>query len=78
MKGLGKVTLGLSIAALPGGLAAHLAAGVGSVAVGHAFKAMREGKFKDGHLIHHFVEAIGEGLEDALLEKTAGGEGGRE
>lgn len=78
MKGLGKITLGLSIAALPGGLAAHLAAGVGSVALGHAFKAMREGKFKDGHIIHHFVEAVGEGLEDALLEKSAGGEGGHE
>jgi hypothetical protein len=75
MKSLGKITLGLSIAALPGGLAAHLAAGVGSVAITHAFKLIQSGKFKDGHIIHHFVESIGEGLEDALLEHTAGGEG---
>jgi len=76
MKSLGKITLGLTIAALPGGLAAHLAAGVGSVAVAHAFKVIREGGLKDGHVIHRFVESVGEGLEDALLEHAHGGEEG--
>lgn len=75
VKGIGKVALGLSIAALPGGLAAHLAAGVGASALTHAYKAIRSHKIDPQHVVHSFIEAIGEGLEHGLLEHV-GGEGG--
>lgn len=77
LKHMGKMALGTSIALLPGGLAAHLAAGAGAAALTHAYKKMREGE-GTGHLVHRFVEAIGEGLEDAILEHAAGEEGGHE
>lgn len=67
VKNLGKVALGVSIAALPGGLAAHLAAGVGASAITYAIKRIQKGEHH-GSILHHFVEAIGEGLEDALIE----------
>lgn len=70
LKGLGKVALATSVAALPGGLVVHLGAGVGATALVHAFKKMRG--YHGGHVVHHFVESIGEGLEDALLEHAAG------
>ena len=78
LKGLGKIALGLSIATLPGGLAAHLAAGVGISAVNQAYKAISKKHIDPKHILHSFVEAIGEGLEDSMLEHAAGGEGGHE
>jgi hypothetical protein len=87
MQGLGKIALATSIASLPGGLAVHLGAGIGATALTHAFKKMKEyraemhehGGGGHGHhgILHHFVESLGEGLEDALLEHAAG-EGGAE
>jgi hypothetical protein len=74
MKNLGKFALATSIATLPGGLAAHLAAGAGAAALTHAYKVIRS---HEGHgsLVHRLVEAIGEGLEDAIIEEGGGGEG---
>ncbi len=73
VKNLGKVALGVSIASLPGGLAAHIAAGVGTAALNYAYRHLKK-ELKPGEtMLHHFVEAIGEGLEDALIEN--GGEG---
>jgi hypothetical protein len=85
MKGLGRIALATSIAALPGGLAVHLGAGIGATALVHAFGKMKQyvhDEHENGHhghhgILHHFVESIGEGLEDALLEHAAG-EGGAE
>lgn len=74
LKHLGKFALGTAIATLPGGIAAHLAAGAGAAALTHAYKAMRAGEHH-GSLVHRFVESIGEGLEDALIESGEGGEG---
>lgn len=74
VKNLGKIALATSIATLPGGLAAHLAAGVGAAALMHAYRKMREGE-GTGNMLHRFVDSIGEGLEDAVLEHAAGGEG---
>jgi hypothetical protein len=77
VKGIGKIALGLSIAALPGGLAAHLAAGVGATALAHAYKAIKDRKLDPQHIVHSFVESIGEGLEHGLLESVGeSGEGG--
>jgi hypothetical protein len=67
--------LGLSIATLPGGLAAHLAAGVGVAALTHAYKAIKNKSIDPEHMLHSFIESIGEGLEHGLLEHV-GGEGG--
>jgi hypothetical protein len=77
VKGLGKIALGLSIAALPGGLAAHLAAGVGVAAVNHAYKSIKHRHIDPQHILHSFVESIGEGLEHGLLE-AVGERGGGE
>jgi len=75
VKGLAKIALGLTIATLPGGIAAHIAAGVGVAAVSHAYKAIQGNRIDPEHMLHSFVEAIGEGLEHGLLEHV-GGEGG--
>jgi len=75
MKGLGKIALATSVATLPGGLAVHITASIGGAALIHAFKKMKAFK-SQGHehgILHHFVESIGEGLEDALLEHAAEG-----
>jgi hypothetical protein len=74
LKHLGKFALGTAIATLPGGLAAHLAAGAGTAALTHAYKVMRSGEHH-GSIVHRFVEAIGEGLEDAIIESGEGNEG---
>jgi hypothetical protein len=76
VKNLGKVALATSIATLPGGLAAHLAAGLGAAALTHAYRAIRNSG-NGGNILHRFVDSIGEGLEDAILEHAAGeGHGG--
>lgn len=76
VKHLGKVALGVSIASLPGGLAAHIAAGVGTAALNYAYRHLKH-ELKPGEtMIHHFVASIGEGLEDALIEGGEGGEHG--
>jgi len=71
IKGLGKIALGIAIGTLPGGLAAHLAAGVGVTAINHAIKKMRNAK--GDHLLHKFVEAISEGIEEGIIEHAAEG-----
>jgi hypothetical protein len=72
IKGLGKVALGMSIAALPGGLAVHIVAGAGSVALTSALNSIRKRKVPEGKILVHFVESIGQGLEDALVSKALG------
>ncbi|MGD0511403.1 MAG: hypothetical protein ABSA33_06210, partial [Candidatus Micrarchaeaceae archaeon] len=74
MRGIGKIALGLSIATLPGGLAAHLAAGVGVTALNHAFKAIKGKKLDKEHVLGSFIESIGEGLEHGLIESAEGGD----
>lgn len=78
MKGLGKIALGLTISSLPGGLAAHLAAGAGVVALKHAYKSIQKHPIDPQHVLHSFVESIGEGLEHGLLEAVGGEHGGGE
>jgi hypothetical protein len=70
IKGLGKMALGMSIAALPGGFAAHLVAGAGSLALTSALNAIRKRKVPEGSVLRHFVESIGQGLEDAVVSKA--------
>jgi hypothetical protein len=72
IKSLGKVALGMSIAALPGGFAAHLLAGAGSIALTSALNSIRKKKVPEGKILVHFVESIGQGLEDALVSKALG------
>jgi hypothetical protein len=77
---MGKHAMMLGIAALPGGLAAHLTAGVATSAVTFAYKKIQQAKNQNESpksLIGHFVEAIGEGLEHAFVNNHLGGhEGG--
>jgi hypothetical protein len=75
---LGNTAVNLSIAALPGGLPVHLAAGLGKVAISHALKVIRKHDGSKKPLLHRFVESIGEGLEDELLDRLAGGGEGKE
>lgn len=78
VKALGKQALGLSIAALPGGLPVHLTAGLSLAAINYgqkkikAYRAEKEKNKAAGvkhpkSLLHHFVESVGEGLEHALV-----------
>lgn len=66
LKGLGKFAATAAIATLPGGLAAHLAAGAATAAASYAFKKIRSGEIH-GSLIEHFVSWVGEGLEEAVI-----------
>lgn len=72
VKKLGKVALGMSIAALPGGFAAHLVAGAGSAALMSALNAVRKKKVPEKQILVHFVESIGQGLEDELISRALG------
>jgi len=81
MQHMGKHALMLGIAALPGGLAVHLTAGVGINAVNYGikkFKQMKNQNESPKSLVHHFVEAITEGVEHAFINNHLGGhhEGG--
>jgi hypothetical protein len=81
VKSLGKQALMLSIAAIPGGLAAHLTAGVSASVISYGIKKMRAAKARGDNpksIVHHFVESIGEGLEHAFYSGHLGGghEGG--
>ena len=81
VKSLGKQALMLSIAALPGGLAAHLTAGVSASVISYGIKKVRAAKAQGNNpksVVHHFVESIGEGLEHAFYSGHLGGghEGG--
>ncbi len=76
VKSLGKIALGLSIASLPGGLAAHIAVGLGTTALKHAYTSIHRHNIDPVHVLHSFVESIGEGLEHGLLHHV--GEGGHE
>lgn len=76
---MGKHALMLGIAALPGGLAAHLTAGVSASAVQYAYKKIKAAKNQNESpksLVGHFVEAIGEGIEHAFVNGHLGGHGG--
>lgn len=93
LKHLGKHALMLSIATLPGGLAAHLTAGVAASAVDYGIKKMRQNKADKAEqehkheepersLVGHFMDAIGEGIEHAAVSGHIwghhGGHGGEE
>jgi hypothetical protein len=83
VKSLGKHALMISISTLPGGLAAHITAGIGASAVNYAIKRVKAAKAKDkekhphpGSIVVHFIEAIGEGLEHAAVMGHLGGHHG--
>lgn len=73
---MGKHALMLGIAALPGGLAAHLTAGIATSAASYAYKKMKAAKNQNEttkSLVSHFVDSIGEGLEHAFISGHLGG-----
>ncbi len=72
----GKFATVVAVFSLPGGLAAHLAAGAGVRATTHAFDKLKSGDFKSlggRELLGKFVESIGEGLEETLIAHAAEG-----
>lgn len=66
IKGLGKIVLSTAIAAMPGGIAVHVTTGIGATAVAYAVQKIRSSPV-EGSLIHHFIESVGESLEDAII-----------
>lgn len=76
---MGKHALMLGIAALPGGLVAHLTAGVATSAATYAYKKVQAAKNQNEapkSLVSHFVDAVGEGLEHAFVNGHIGGHAG--
>lgn len=64
---LGRAALGIAIITLPGGIAAHMTANLGTAAISYAIKTIGNSR-ESKSLVSHFVDALNEGIERAIVE----------
>ncbi len=68
---LGKFAIGAAITYLPGGALAHAGASVGVVVINHAISAIRKSADGGEPILHEFIGAIADSLEDSILDFAA-------